>query len=217
MIDWLNKNGVAVQAIATVVLVFITAAYAYLTARMAKSAKDQADAAATSAQSTQDSVDLLRAQVELQRRAYERDADARNAARRDVSERRKAVARQLEDAARSLLASLRELHPEIQGRPPIDRLRGARVPDLQETNRVQALAAELGGETPTLAARAAGSVGWLRDKITLVQSKSPGPSSVNLAGTFGGEYGARLNRAIEDAEQLLQHVASIGTAPSGPA
>ena len=44
MIDWLNDNSGAVQAIAVVVLVLVTAVYAILTWRIAGAARRQADA-----------------------------------------------------------------------------------------------------------------------------------------------------------------------------
>jgi hypothetical protein len=50
LVDWLNKNSGAVQAIATVVLVLVTAFYVILTRSLSKSAAKQADASAKMAE-----------------------------------------------------------------------------------------------------------------------------------------------------------------------
>jgi len=53
---WLNENGIAVQAIATVVVVVVTIAYVVLTSRIAKAARDQANHLLEAARSNRRSV-----------------------------------------------------------------------------------------------------------------------------------------------------------------
>ena len=141
--DWLNANSAAVQAVATIVLVGVTAVYVYLMRQQVKTSRQDLEFTRRLAVASEAQVELLRA---------------------DRDDERRAPLRQLTALAQSLLAHLQQLPgPGAEAERRADALiKNAVLPTDEDLQELRRLAVAVGPGVGQLARTATDNFGWLR-------------------------------------------------------